>query len=545
MNRTSMQRGMTVSTTFKKYSDTITKNTGSGQDDIFMKPDRNKVTGMMDSNFYNKLNDKGYVPEETVITNGDVIIGKVSPIQAGSNNTKLYKDESEIYKSTVAGTVDKVYTGIYNSDGYEMYNMRIRSERTPMIGDKLCMTGDHKVLTNNGWIQFDELYKRYQTDNAFRSELKVAQLNNNNLEYITPIDVFEFDYNGRMYNLESEYIDFKVTEEHMLYVKTINNDFELIEAKQVFENYTYNDIEFKTMNETLIITDYKGKIKIIDYNGKVYCLQVPSNIFMVKLNEKNHWTGNCSRHGQKGTVGILLPATDMPFTESGIQPDIIINPCCIPSRMTIGQLFESVFSKVAAIRGEMIDATPFNNIDFNKITAELKEYGFDEHGYEHLYCGMTGKKIICKLFIGLTNYLRLKHIVQDKIHSRATGPRQRLTRQPPDGRAREGGLRFGEMERDAMISHGCSLFLKERFVDTSDIYTCHICSKCGLIASKKIDKEIYICLACNKLPENQGEMAYATKIVLPYAFKLLVQELMTINIVSRIRIKDDIYTNNA
>jgi DNA-directed RNA polymerase beta subunit len=138
MNRTSMQRGMAVSTTFKKSSDTITKNTGSGQDDVFMKPDRNKVTGMMDSNYYNKLNDKGYVPEETVITNGDVIIGKVSPIQAGTSNTKLYKDESEIYKSTVAGTVDKVYTGIYNADGYEMYNMRIRSERTPMIGDKLC-----------------------------------------------------------------------------------------------------------------------------------------------------------------------------------------------------------------------------------------------------------------------------------------------------------------------------------------------------------------------------------------------------------------------
>ena len=138
MNRTSMQRGMAVSTTLKKYSDTITKNTATGQDDVFMKPDRNKVSGMMDENYYNKLNDKGYVPEETVITNGDVIIGKVSPIQAGSNTNKLYKDESEIYKSTVPGTVDKVYTGIYNADGYEMYNMRIRSERNPMIGDKLC-----------------------------------------------------------------------------------------------------------------------------------------------------------------------------------------------------------------------------------------------------------------------------------------------------------------------------------------------------------------------------------------------------------------------
>jgi hypothetical protein len=406
---------------------------------------------------------------------------------------------------------------------------------------------------------------------------------------------------------------------------------------------------------------------------------------MVKYNEKNHWTGNCSRHGQKGTVGILLHGTDMPFTESGIQPDIIINPCCIPSRMTIGQLFECVFSKVAALRGEMIDATPFNNFDFNKITDELKEYGFDEHGYEHLYCGMTGKKILAKIFIGPTFYLRLKHMVQDKIHcltldhevltldgwktydqllnldqvhtyniytnqleikqidniihypsytgkmyeikkigqkithdhrmmvskdgktfiliqiqnisypiyfktetgyilieekdlnitqvsnipvfcltvpnetfmvrrdnivswtanSRATGPRQRLTRQPPEGRSKDGGLRFGEMERDAMISHGCSLFLKERLVDTSDIYTCYVCSKCGLIASKKIDKEIYICHACSKLPENQGETIYANKIQIPYAAKLFLFELMAINILPRIRVRDDNFTNST
>lgn len=213
---------------------------------------------------------------------------------------------------------------------------------------------------------------------------------------------------------------------------------------------------------------------------------------------------------------------------------------CIPSRMTIGQLFECVFSKVASLRGEMIDATPFNNFDFTKITKELKDYGFDEYGYEHLYCGMTGKKLLAKIFIGPTFYLRLKHMVQDKIHSRSTGPKQRLTRQPPEGRSRDGGLRFGEMERDAMISHGCSLFLKERLVDCSDIYSCYVCSKCGLIASKKIDKDIYVCNACSKLPENQGDVPYASKVVMPYAFKLLIQELMAINIVPSIKVKENL-----
>ena len=522
MNRTSVQRGMAVSTTLKKYSDTITKNTGTGQDDIFMKPDRNKVTGMMDSNFYNKLNDKGYVPEETVITNGDVIIGKVSPIQAGTNN-KLYKDESEIYKSTVAGTVDKVYTGIYNSDGYEMYNMRVRSERIPMIGDKMCSRHGQKgtvgillpatdmPFTESG-IQPDIIINPC----CFTGDTLVS-MNDNSYKQIKDINIGD-----RV--LCMNFNDNTIEETKIIF--TMNQGIKQI-YKLIFDDKTEIkctlDHKFRSINNKWIEANKieLNKDQIIKNNNSVKLLSFESI-------------------GTDIVYDIGVEHVDHNFIANNI---VVSN--CIPSRMTIGQLFECVFSKVAAIRGEMIDATPFNNLDFNKITAELKEYGFDEHGYEHLYCGMSGKKIISKIFIGPTNYLRLKHMVQDKIHSRATGPKQRLTRQPPDGRAKDGGLRFGEMERDAVISHGCSLFLKERFVDTSDIYTCHICSKCGLIASKKIDKEIYICLACNKLPENQGEMAYATKIVLPYAFKLLVQELMAINILPRIRVKDDIYTNNA
>ena len=1224
MNKTSMNRGLCNSTSLKKYSETITKNSVTGQDDIFMKPDRSKVADMMDSGYYNKLNDKGYIPEETVVYSGDVIIGKVSPIQADSSSNKLYKDESEIYKSLAPGTIDKVYTNIYNSDGYEMYNMRIRSERTPVIGDKLCVTGDHQVLTDIGWIRFDELYNCYMGVGS-QFDFKIAQLSVDGLylEYVDPIGIFEFDYSGNMYKYETDLIDFQVTRDHMLYIKTDDqNEYQLVDANTVYEmssvqnqkieykrdclyngdaNYDNDLIEImKYYNVSLILrlimiyimdghydenygqsfifvghnykleylkkllngyVDYickyddfdkayiiiinfgyshvkeyfdnlsknkhlprfiykfdqenasimldallygENKIRIqyetflndfeifvihagksfevtkiedeylveihdkvgddkviknewVEYSGKVYCLQVPSKVFMIKYNHKIHWTGNCSRHGQKGTVGMLLPSTDMPFTESGIQPDIIINPCCfvgetlislsnglskridtfseqglekvltfddkyegitesfslgmeskgikqtikmilsdgreiictpdhkfkvksednyiykeakdltdidelivgpeytednrdidedgwaliiddirfdmsseinrnktlafarllgflhtdgslgkdlrsdtytgrlyighmidvntilddielvtnvrckvsidhqdvyfinlpcklskliahipgmtigrrttqevslptflsddnlpksfireflggyfggdghspylmkndfqtvhlsqaiceefehtlvdkmniiinllckvgveaninrirdthrnnqsyidhpriqveiatksnlvflekvgfrhctqksvrlsiaasyerlclavkkqhdemfnlvnqkmehqrlhgtkvyknggkvnlndaleesrreyyhsdkpinkyyslltkdmifnrrkterlnelthfnykyfptareylkqincdgwfdrdngkvryvmerstnyiptwnlkvlniknhlelevfdigvarthnfsangvtasncVPSRQTIGQLFECIFSKVGAIRGEMIDATPFNDFDYNKVTAELKEYGFDEHGYEYLYCGMTGKKMLTKIFIGPTFYLRLKHMVQDKMHSRATGPKQRLTRQPPEGRAKDGGLRFGEMERDAMIAHGCSLFLKERFVDTSDIYTTWVCSKCGLIAQKK--KDIWICNSCSKLIENQGEISYANKVVMPYAFKLLIQELMAINILPRIKTKGDFETES-
>lgn len=292
MNKTSVHRGLATSTTLKKYSDTITKNTATGQDDVFMKPDRNKVTGMMDSNYYNKLNDKGYVPEETVITNGDVIIGKVSPIQAGSNTNKLYKDESDIYKSTVPGIVDKVYTGIYNADGYEMYNMRIRSERVPNIGDKFCVTKDHKVLTKYGWVRFDEFYERYLSDFEFRENVMVAQLNDNDmLEFVHPIDVFKFDYKGKMYKLISEHVEFQITPDHILYVKMEDhNDFERIEASKI----EGKNVQFKTENNQ--IANVQCNFKHVDYDDKVYCLQVPSGVFMIEYNGKKHWTGNCSRH---------------------------------------------------------------------------------------------------------------------------------------------------------------------------------------------------------------------------------------------------------
>ena len=136
--------------------------------------------------------------------------------------------------------------------------------------------------------------------------------------------------------------------------------------------------------------------------------------------------------GQKGTVGITLLSQDMPFTE-GIQPDIIINPQCIPSRMTIGQLLECMLGKVSALGGHFSDATPFNEYNFKEAMDILASEGYDPHGYETLYCGMTGKKLKSKIFIGPTFYMPLKHLVQDKIHARAKGPRQILTRQPHEG----------------------------------------------------------------------------------------------------------------
>jgi DNA-directed RNA polymerase II subunit RPB2 len=188
-----------------------------------------------------------------------------------------------------------------------------------------------------------------------------------------------------------------------------------------------------------------------------------------------------SRHGQKGTIGITYQQQDMPFTREGLTPDLIINPHAIPSRMTIAHLIECLLSKVGSLRGCEGDATPFTDVTVSNVSDLLRESGYQSRGFEVMYNGHTGKKLRAQVFLGPTYYQRLRHMVDDKIHARARGPVQILTRQPVEGRARDGGLRFGEMERDCMIAHGAAAFLKERLFEVSDAYRVHICEQCGLM----------------------------------------------------------------
>jgi len=224
-----------------------------------------------------------------------------------------------------------------------------------------------------------------------------------------------------------------------------------------------------------------------------------------------------SRAAQKGTVGNILSQHDMPFTCDGITPDLIINPHCIPSRMTINQLMESVFGKSGVIEGFFGDATPFQHCDTaNDIVARLKKNGMDGSGNEILYNGMTGQPM-GSFFIGPVYYQRLKHLVKDKIHARSTGVVTTLTKQPLEGRSRDGGLRFGEMERDCMISQGTSRFLKERLCEQSDPYSIPVCDTCGQIPLSRNK-----CHVCNTSTVNEIEI--------PYISKLVLQELNCMNI---------------
>ncbi|KAI1500331.1 DNA-dependent RNA polymerase 2 rpb140 [Biscogniauxia marginata] len=234
-----------------------------------------------------------------------------------------------------------------------------------------------------------------------------------------------------------------------------------------------------------------------------------------------------SRHGQKGTIGVTYRSEDMPFTREGIVPDIIINPHAIPSRMTIAHLIECLLSKVSTLKGMEGDATPFTDVTVDSVSSLLREHGYQSRGFEIMYHGHTGRKLRAQVFFGPTYYQRLRHMVDDKIHARARGPVQIMTRQPVEGRARDGGLRFGEMERDCMIAHGAAAFLKERLFEVSDAFRVHICEICGLMTPvAQLGQQSFECRPC----KNKTKIA---QIQIPYAAKLLFQELQAMNIASR------------
>ena len=295
-------------------------------------------------------------------------------------------------------------------------------------------------------------------------------------------------------------------------IKENKNDF----TKTV--KYSDGSISYRTHEESYIDKNY------LESNGDGY------NFCKVRIrNFRKPVIGDkfSSRHGQKGTIGNIIPEEDMPFTANGLKPDIIINPHAIPSRMTIAQLKETLLGKVLLELGLFGDGTSFGDFEISTIINKLNELGYESKGNELMYNALTGEQLTMNIFIGPAFYQRLKHMVNDKQHSRSIGPMVNLTRQPAEGRSRDGGLRFGEMERDCMISHGASRFTKGRIYDASDAFSVFVCNKCGMIASFNNKEHIHYCNTCS----NRNDFKY---VELPYACKLMFQELLTMNVAPRI-----------
>ena len=305
-------------------------------------------------------------------------------------------------------------------------------------------------------------------------------------------------------------------------------------------------------------TPKKGQLGIVD---KTFMTEGEEGERIAKVRVRevripNQGDKFASRAGQKGTVGLVVPESDMPFTKNGIRPDLIINPHAIPSRMTIGQLIECVMGKACALAGGFGDCTPFINkgTKIGVFGEALSTMGYHSSGNEILYNGMTGEQLESEIFIGPTYYMRLKHMVKDKINYRALGPRTALTRQPVSGRANDGGLRIGEMERDSLVSHGMVDFLTESMMERGDKYKIAVCNTTGLFAIYNPSKNLFLSPMADGPVKFVGSLDGKelnidnithfgrdfSVISVPYSLKLLIQELQSINIQMRIITEDNI-----
>lgn len=243
-----------------------------------------------------------------------------------------------------------------------------------------------------------------------------------------------------------------------------------------------------------------------------------------------------SRHGQKGVVGTIVQQEDFPFSERGICPDLIMNPHGFPSRMTVGKMIELLGGKAGVSSGRFHYGSAFGEPSghadkVDDISRTLVEHGFNYSGKDLLYSGISGKPLQAYIFMGPIYYQKLKHMVLDKMHSRASGPRTTLTRQPTQGKSRDGGLRIGEMERDCLVAYGASMLIYERMMLSSDSYEAQVCGKCGLLGYYNYKLKKSFCSMCKN-----GDNMSALK--LPYACKLLFQELQSINVVPQLKLAD-------
>uniref|UniRef100_A0A6C0JEU9 DNA-directed RNA polymerase n=1 Tax=viral metagenome TaxID=1070528 RepID=A0A6C0JEU9_9ZZZZ len=493
-----------------------------------------------------------------------IIYPEHNPVTRNSFSCGQSKQAVSMYHTNYQMRIDKM--GVILNYGQiplvkSRYLEYINNEEIPYgvnaIVAIMCYTGynvEDAILINEGAVQRGIFRTTYYSMYEAREESsKVSGMVNSRFANIEKNNVVK---------IKPGY-DYSLLDDHgMIKENTPLND------KIVLIGKITSDMENKDRFVDDSVKPKKGQLGFVD---KSFITQGEEgfNIAKVRIREERiPAIGDkmASRAGQKGTLGLIIPEEDMPFTADGIRPDLIINPHAIPSRMTIGQIVESLFGKVCTSYGAFGDCTAFQvkGSNYSTYAPFLVKAGFNSTGNQVLYNGMTGEQIQSDIYIGPTYYMRLKHMVKDKINYRATGPRTNLTRQTVQGRANDGGLRIGEMERDGVLAHGMSYFLNESFMIRGDEYFMAICNKTGAIAIYNEVKNLFLSpfadgpVNFHTNPDGTMNVQNITKfgrsfsvVRIPYSLKLLIQELQTMNIQMRIITDENVdqmlslsYSNN-
>ncbi|SBS82274.1 DNA-directed RNA polymerase II 135 kDa polypeptide [Plasmodium malariae] len=528
MNQSSIDRGLFRSVFYRSYT-SEEKQQGSLIIESFEKPSIRVVKNLKRAD-YTKLDDDGLIAPGIRVLGDDVIIGKVSP---------NIEDEDDIVIQRKVPT-----TQVYSSTG-AISSSSLTSSSALSSSAAASSGGGHTSSSLSS-----SLLTRGNVDSPYASPIISSNVLDSPPD--SPVsDKYSIDggSGGGVVGAPSiisaspsstTYYSTTAGGGDTYYASTNNAKY----GTTAISTTTKDDTELPTLtiSTSNILKQYKKDCSLslrANENGVVDTVMLSSNsrgnkFAKVKVRSvRIPQIGDkfASRHGQKGTIGITYRIEDMPFSSDGTYPDIIMNPHAVPSRMTIGHLVECLSGKVAAIEGSEGDATPFSKITVQEISNKLHKLGYEKYGNDILYNGHNGKMLKSKIFIGPTYYQRLKHMVEDKIHARSRGPLTMITRQPTEGRSRDGGLRFGEMERDCMISHGSAKMLKERLFEESDAYRVHVCDNCGLCCIADINKNAYECTVCNSKTN-------ISQIYIPYACKLLFQELMTMAIYPKLVLED-------
>jgi len=416
----------------------------------------------------------------------------------------------------------------------------------------MCYTGynvEDAILVNEGSLQRGLFNTTYYTTYTEHEERKKGQME----ETIVDKRFMNIESAPNVVNLKPGHDYSKLDENGLIRENTPVDD------KTILIGYTSNNVDRPQVRVDHSKTTKKGQLGVVD---KAFITEGEEGERIAKvrireIRQPNIGDKMASRAGQKGVVGLVIREKDMPFTKNGIRPDLIINPHALPTRQTIGHLVECLIGKVCTMYGGFSDCTAFNNegskaAQYGRL---LPAVGFHSSGHEILYNGMTGEQIESEIFVGPNYYMRLKHMVKDKINYRALGPRTALTKQPVSGRANDGGLRIGEMERDALLGHGISDFLRESMMERGDKYQMVVCNTTGLLAVYNKERDLFMSpMADGPVRFFKSDTAaggfvmdtmtkYGRKfsvVSVPYSLKLLMQELAAINVQLRIITEDNL-----